>query len=93
MTEQQPLAIAAAAQASEATTELLRYAREGAHSDCFAFADEVMTKLADALKLAIAIERPHLPIAAGKFGQDEEAMGALTDLHAALERFLEHWSA
>ena len=49
-------AIVAAAQASEATVELLRFTREGPFSERAAFGDDVVAKLAEALKLAIDID-------------------------------------
>ena len=53
-------AIAAAQCATEAASEMLRFAREGALSDAFAFAENTILDLATALKLAIAVETPHL---------------------------------
>jgi hypothetical protein len=77
-------AIIAAAQATEATAELLRFAREGGVSDASAFDTEVTAKLAEALKLAIDIEGE------AAFLDDEE--GALRNqLANALSRFIEGW--
>lgn len=91
MTEERATALLAAAQASEATTELLRFAREGEQNDCFAFDGEVMEKLAEALKLAIDLELPRMAVAQQRFSGDEDGREAVTMLHAALVSFIEGW--
>lgn len=79
-------AIVAAAQASEATAELLRYAREGADSERRAYGEaEPVEMLAEALKLAIEIQLGDKPIAT-----DERAK--LDGLHATLTDFIEGWA-
>lgn len=79
-------AIIAAAQASEACTELLRYAREGGFSDRHAFGDaEPAEKLAEALKLAIEIELGDEPV-----GIDDRVK--LNELHGVLTDFIEGWA-
>ncbi len=80
-------AIVAAGRASEATAELLRFAREGDHrpNRPFAFETEPVLKLAEALKLTIDIEgtdAPHL---------DDDERTTLIELQATLGRFLEGW--
>ena len=81
-------AIVAAAQASEATTELLRFAREGEHSVRSAFGEtDVIGKLTEALSLALDIDAPdpantHL---------DDDEMALLADLKASCARFIEGW--
>jgi len=80
-------AVAAAHSASEAVPELLRFAREGALSDAFAFADETVEQLADALRLAIGIEAPRRADAGDRAGAD-----ALAELSHALFRFSIDWS-
>lgn len=55
------LAVLAAQQATEASTELLRFYREGPASD-LAFGDiEVIEKLAEALVIAITLHLDYLP--------------------------------
>jgi hypothetical protein len=84
-------AIVAAAQAAEATTELLRFVREGPHSDRCAFDVEVVGKLAEALKLAIDIE--NVPDASGpETFLDDQEIALLTNLKASLTAFLEGWA-
>lgn len=85
----QEAALAAAAQATEATSELLRFAREGEDSERHAFNvnTDVLAKLADALKLAIEIENEprtdtHL---------DEDELALLADLKTATAAFLDGW--
>lgn len=80
-------AIAAAHCASEAAAELLRFAREGALSDAFAFTDETVAQLADALRLAIGIEQPRRADAGDKDGT--EMLGQLAH---ALMIFTDDWS-
>jgi hypothetical protein len=77
-------AIIAAAQASEACTELLRYAREGAVNERRSFDNEPIEKLAEALKLAIEIELGDEPV-----GIDDRAK--LNELHGVLTDFIEGW--
>lgn len=81
-------AIIAAAQATEATAELLRFAREGAYSDAAPFDEEVVCKLAEALKLAIGIEGD--PGDRSYLDPDEHEL--LGQLEAALARFVEGWA-
>lgn len=80
-------AIVAAAQASEACTELLRYVREGEVSSGTSFTDDVVGKLAEALKLSIEIEGrdPDTLI-------DDEQGIALAELMSSLSRFIEGWA-
>lgn len=73
------LAIAAAHQAAEATTELLRFAREGEGLQG-AFEVEAVEKLADALKLALEVE-------GNETAEDERGQ-----VYSALVRFLEGWA-
>ena len=75
------LALAAASQALEATSELLRYAREGDNHPA-PFGDvEVVAKLCDALKLAIEVET------GGDFRDDE-----IRQLYGAACNFVEGWA-
>ena len=76
--ERSSLALDAAQQASEATSELLRFAREADGPDG-PFEIEVMEKLADALKLALD---------AGSGDQNDDAR----QLGGAPMRFLEDWA-
>lgn len=79
-------AIVAAAQASDATAELLRYAREGAYGQRSAFGEtEPTPNLAQALKLAIEIELAEDGIL------DEEERASLGQLAAACARFIDGW--
>lgn len=80
-------AIVAAAQSAEATAELLRYAREGAYTEASPFNDEVIPKLAEALKLAIDIEGDP---PAGYLDADE--LQLLTNLRTAVAAFIEGWA-
>jgi hypothetical protein len=80
-------AIAAAHAASTALEELLRFAREGALSEAFAFADETVAQLADALRLAIGIEQPRRAGAGDQAGA--ETLGQLAH---AIFIFTEDWS-
>ena len=76
--ERSSLALAAAPRASEATSELLRFAREADGPDG-PFEIEVVEKLADALELALAV---------GSGDQDDDAR----QIYRALMRFLEGWA-
>lgn len=79
-------AIVAAAQASEACTELLRYVREGAYGQRSAFGETEPThKLAEALKLSIEVE-----LAEDVILTDEER-ASLGQLQAACARFIGGW--
>jgi len=80
-------AIAAAHAASTALEELLRFAREGALSNAFAFTDETVLQLADALRLAIGIEQPRRADAGDRDGA--ETLGQLAH---AIFVFTEDWS-
>jgi hypothetical protein len=84
----QEAAILAAAQATEATAELLRYAREGASTERYAFHVDVdvPAKLAEALKLAIEIEGDPLP-----YYLDKDELAHLAKLKAAINAFLAGW--
>ena len=77
----QRTALAAAAQASDALAELIRYAREGANHPSPFGQVEVIELLADATKMAIEI--------AWKEGDDDEERQQLA---AALARYLEGWA-
>ena len=84
MTEQERTALAAASQATEASAELIRFAREGASWPGPFGEVEVIEKLADALKLALEVER------------DAGTADAITiedrgQLYAAVSRYLERW--
>jgi len=92
MTDERDMATAAASQAAEATVELLRFSREGEHSPEFAFEEEAVAKLADALKIALDIEAQRLPACIDRFGDDREASELLNQLQGALTRFLEGWA-
>lgn len=74
------LALAAAHQATEATTELLRFAREG-EGPSGPFETEAIEKLADALKLAMEVE-----------GDEANAEEDRDRLYSALAQFLEGWA-
>lgn len=79
-------AIVAAAQASEACTELLRYAREGGFSVHAAFSEaEPVEKLTEALKLTIELRLGDDPIATDERSKLDELHGMLTD-------FIEGWA-
>lgn len=77
-------AIVAAWSAAEATTELLRFAREGSYSDNIPFADEVIGKLADAMLKVIDIEGPSPFLIA-------EERDLLIAFRAHLATFIEGW--
>ena len=82
-------AILAAAQATEATVELLRFAREGANNDRNAFDLEYdpIARLAEALKLALEIEdhpRPDTYL-------DADELALLENLKAATTAFVAGW--
>ncbi|MBV2147916.1 hypothetical protein KRZ98_06375 [Sphingobium sp. AS12] len=81
-------AIVAAAQASEAVSELLRFAREGNYTEASPFNDEVVAKLAEALKLAIGIDdTPHKSC-----WLDANELALFANLRAAAVAFLEGWA-
>lgn len=86
--EHKATAIAAAHCATKAAEELLRYAREGAMSDNFAFFEDTLEQLADGLKMAIEIELPLRQAA----GDDAEGVEMLGQLSHALMLFLEGWA-
>lgn len=84
-----PPAIIAAAQASEATTELLRFLSEGPANEGAAFGDaEPAEKLAEALKLTIEIQLTHMPEAPWV----QECREGLNQLLGACTRFIEGWA-
>lgn len=85
----QEAAIVAAAQATEATAEILRYAREGDINERNAFDPEtdVTLKLAEALKLSLDIDdhpRPDTYL-------DADEIALLTNLKAATTAFIAGW--
>lgn len=82
-------AIVAASQASEAVAELLRFAREGAHSQTSPFGEEVVAKLAESLKLALDIE-DGLQADQATYLDDDE-IEQLGNLKIAVAAFLEGW--
>lgn len=81
-------AIVAAAQASNAVSELLRFAREGSYTEASPFNDEVVAKLAEALKLAIDID--DTPHKSRWLNADELALFA--NLKTVVTAFLEGWA-
>lgn len=78
-------AIVAAWSASEAASELLRFAREGSYSENIPFSDEVIGKLADAMLKVIDIEGP-----APFLNAEEREL--LSTFRAHLARFIEGWN-
>lgn len=84
-------ALAAASAAAVATAELLRFTREGEHSPSFAFEEETLAHLADALRMAGQIEARRLDANAEEFGAAPQYGEALGQLQGAVERFLEAW--
>ena len=83
-------ATAAAHQAVEAASELLRYAREGEQLSGAPFHPDVepIEKLADALKLALEVEAPWID--ANTDTLDAEMLELRAQLFGALVRYLEH---
>lgn len=77
-------AIVAAWSASEAATELLRFAREGSYSDNSPFSDDVVGKLADAMLKVIDIEGPSPFLIA----EERELLAAF---RAHVAQFIEGW--
>lgn len=86
LTEQEAATVAAA-QAAEATVELLRFIREGAYNSRAPFGEEVVGKLAEALKIAIDIEGG--PEETGCL--DEEERDLMRGLHSAVSAFIAGW--
>lgn len=86
--DQRAAAIAAAHCAAKATEELLRFARDGAMSEHFAFFEDTLEQLADALKLAISIEMPLRRAA----GDDDGGVELLGQVDHALMIFLDGWA-
>ena len=87
MTDHLDNPVIAAAQASEAVTELLRFHREGPAGHT-AFGDvEVCEKLAEALCLAIAIH-----VGEGGLAPDPEERELLDRLRAACAAYLAGWA-
>lgn len=84
------VAIAAAEAATSAAAELLRFAREGEDSECFAFAEETCGLLASALQGALRIEHPRALTLAVEHA-DQTGPEAINQLLGALERFLEEF--
>lgn len=80
-------AMLAAAQAAEATVELIRFGREGAYTTRSPFAEEVTGKLAEALKLAIEIEGG--PEGTGCLDEDERQL--VRDLYTSVTAFIAGW--
>ncbi|BBB13451.1 hypothetical protein [Sphingopyxis sp. FD7] len=77
-------AIVAAWSASEAATELLRFAREGRFSGNIPFSDDVVGKLADAMLKVIDIEGPSPFLIA----EERELLAAF---RAHVAQFIEGW--
>lgn len=87
-TPNQVQAVAAAGQASDAVTELLRFAREGAQQRRPPFGDvEVVELLADALKLTLELESAEL----GNAFVHPDDSECRNQLLGAVTRFLEGW--
>lgn len=87
-----PSALIAAAQASEATTELLRFHREGP-AGWTAFGDvEVIEKLAEALLLACRIDLAERDIRQRKSPTTREYEAAVNQLAGAAANFIEGWA-
>lgn len=94
---EQSAAIVAAAAASCATAELLRFAREGQMSPSFAFAEETVALLGSAMLAALKIEHPRACTLARDFAGDcpasQEGPNAILEMQRALTRFLEVFQA
>ncbi|ABD25074.1 hypothetical protein Saro_0627 [Novosphingobium aromaticivorans DSM 12444] len=82
------VAIAAAEAAANAAAELLRFAREGEDSSCFAFAEETVALLASAMQAALRLEYPRACILAAEH-EDQTSPEAINQMLGALTRFLE----
>ena len=83
-------AVIAAAQGSEAVTELLRFHVEGPAGDT-AFGDiEVVEKLAEALAVACDIEFA-VRLEQGLRNSEQEYEEALEDLRSVARSFVEEW--
>lgn len=82
------VAIAAAEAAASAAAELLRFAREGEDSSCFAFAEETIALLASAMQAALRLEYPRACILAAEH-EDQTSPQAINQMLGALTRFLE----
>lgn len=87
-TAERRAAIAGAEAAAIATAELLRFAREGEESSCFAFAEETTALLASALQAALRLEYPRACALAAEH-QDQTSPEAINQLLGAVTRFLE----
>ncbi|BCA60213.1 hypothetical protein [Sphingomonas sp. HMP6] len=81
-------AILAASQATEATAELLRFAREGQYSTRIPFAENVTGLLAEALKLALEIDTP-----GDEALIEAEDRALFANLKTSLAAFIEGWVA
>lgn len=82
-------AVVAAAQASDAVSELLRYAREGEAMEGWPFGEaEPVKKLAEAIAVAGEIELDGMNVKAAAWQEDREMLGQLI---AAARRFIEGW--
>lgn len=77
------LALAAASQAADATSELVAYVREGAQAAYGLFADEPIEKLLDAAKLVLELEG-----GADLAGLDSERL----QVYTAISNYLEGWA-
>lgn len=83
-------AIVAAAQTADVTAELLRFAREGAASPTFAFSDEVVGMLAEAIKLAIEIDAETV-LPGPNTHLDQNELELFVNLRAAAAAFIDGW--
>lgn len=88
-TERRDRALAAAASATDAVAELVRYTREGPQHRRPPFGDvEVVELLADALKMVLEVENAEL---GDDLGHPDDAEQR-NQLLAAVSRFLEGWA-
>lgn len=90
MIEEQTKALAASADAAEATAELIRFAREGDGLGGMAFYVEVAVHLAAALQAALEIELPRLTDS--EFEDPTAEREAAQQLLGALGTFMAVWA-
>jgi hypothetical protein len=89
--EEQGKALAASELLANALAEVLRFAREGEMSPAFAFADDTISFLAEALAIAAELEAPRLTNPERQFEADADGAEQLGQLIGACRRFIEGW--
>lgn len=77
-------ALAIAGDTADVTAEMIRYVREGRHTDAAPFEIDVVARIAGALRLVLDVEEPSNYLDGGE-------KELLADLRLDLDRFIAGW--